>query len=88
MLLPCGTLLFAPTEAPSAQASARQGEAPAPAKPASPGEEVTRPEPGLARGLWEAPPAAFYAAIVVILLAFAYGVIRRFRLPRRQKGSS
>lgn len=53
------------------------------AQPAST-EEVHRPtEPGLARGVWEAPPYAFYVAFGVILLfalpyvAYRLGLVRR-----------
>jgi hypothetical protein len=44
---------------------------------------VHRPDPGLARGVWEAPPWAFYAAgaLVVVLalalLAARLGLFRR-----------
>ncbi|HZU84448.1 MAG TPA: hypothetical protein VE987_16075 [Polyangiaceae bacterium] len=37
-------------------------------------ESVERPEPGLARGRWEAPPWVFFAMIALMLLAVvAYG---------------
>lgn len=35
---------------------------------AGPTELVTRPEPGLARGKWEAPRAAFYVVIVLVVV--------------------
>jgi hypothetical protein len=58
------------------------------AQPAS-SEVVHRPaEPGLARGLWEASPFAFYVAFAVLfLLAVGYagarlGLLRRRRPPQ------
>jgi hypothetical protein len=54
------------------------------AQPA-PTEEVHRPtEPGLARGLWEAPPYAFYVAFgIVLLFALPYAAYRLGFLRRR-----
>jgi hypothetical protein len=49
-----------------------------------PTEEVIRPEPGLARGKWEAPAWAFWVALTVALLlvgiwvAVRRGMLRRF----------
>lgn len=51
--------------------------APAPSSSAGPTETVTRPDPGLARGVWEAPPWAFWTALGLILLAAtAYALVR------------
>jgi hypothetical protein len=38
---------------------------------------LTRPEPGLARGVWEAPRWVFFVVIAVILVtALVYGLAR------------
>jgi hypothetical protein len=38
---------------------------------------VTRPEPGLARGVWEAPRWAFFAALaVIVVFAVIYALVR------------
>ena len=42
-----------------------------------PTETVTRPDPGLARGKWEAPPWAFWLMLVVLLAGTALYVLRR-----------
>ncbi len=66
---------------------------PSPVGPASAGppatsastEVVTRPDPGLARGRWEAPRAAFYGAIGLVVLIGALALLSRLgvlRLPR------
>jgi hypothetical protein len=44
------------------------------------GETVDRPEPGLARGRWEAPPWFFYAVLVLAIVgsaAWVFGARRR-----------
>lgn len=44
----------------------------------SPTETVVRPDPGLARGKWEAPVWAFYLALaVVVVAAAAYVALKR-----------
>lgn len=43
------------------------------------GEIVTRPEPGLARGRWEAPAWGFWAALAVIVSVTVLYVLRRLR---------
>jgi hypothetical protein len=46
---------------------------------------VVRPEPGtLARGVWEAPPWAFYASAAVVLVAAVVYGAARVRLFRRR----
>jgi hypothetical protein len=58
--------------------------APPPAQAVST-ETVTRPDPGLARGRWEAPRAAFYGAIALVVLIGAFALLARLgvlRLPR------
>ena len=50
----------------------------APLPPPAPSELVERPPPGLARGVWEAPPAFFYlAGAGACLAAVAYVLARR-----------
>jgi hypothetical protein len=49
-----------------------------------PTETVSRPDPGLARGTWEAPPWAFWAMLAVVLAAAAlYLLWRTGRLRRK-----
>jgi hypothetical protein len=47
-----------------------------------PTETVTRPDPGLARGRWEAPPWAFWAMLAVLLLGTLLYVLRRMGMLR------
>ena len=62
---------------PSAPAASTPHAAPtAPAAPAAT-ETVTRPDPGLARGRWEAPAWAFWAALAVIVACTALYVLRQ-----------
>ncbi len=58
----------------------------APADPApTPTETVVRPEPGLARGVWEAPPWAFWVALgLVVVVAAGYVAARAGLLKRRR----
>lgn len=42
-----------------------------------PTETVTRPDPGLARGKWEAPAWAFWLMLAVLLAGTALYVLRR-----------
>lgn len=56
-----------------------------PATPAASTETVTRPDPGLARGRWEAPRAAFYGAIALVVVIGVFALLSRLgvlRLPR------
>jgi hypothetical protein len=47
-------------------------------------EVIHRPAPGVARGLWEAPPYAFYVALAaVIFFAVPYAAYRLGLLKRR-----
>jgi hypothetical protein len=48
------------------------------AQPSGPTETVARPDPGLARGKWEAPAWAFWVALAVILAAATLYALRRF----------
>lgn len=57
--------------------------APEPAPTAT--ETVTRPDPGLARGKWEAPTWAFWVALAVLVLGVALYVARRMGLLRLKK---
>lgn len=45
-----------------------------------PTETVTRPEPGLARGKWEAPAWAFWVALAVAIVFVTLYVLRRMGL--------
>ena len=47
--------------------------------PATPPDVVLRPEPGLARGLWEASPSTLYAAVGALLLAALLDLALRLR---------
>jgi hypothetical protein len=40
-------------------------------------ETVTRPDPGLARGKWEAPAWAFWVAMALVLAGASLYVLRR-----------
>lgn len=42
-----------------------------------PTEAVSRPDPGLARGAWEAPPWALWVALAVIVVAATLYAMRR-----------
>ncbi len=53
---------------------------------AAPSEVVTRPDPGLARGVWEAPAWAFWAALALVLLAAVFYLLRRLGLLRLRRG--
>jgi hypothetical protein len=58
---------------------------PVPGPSTAPTESVDRPDPGLARGRWEAPPWAFYvvlAAAIVGGLTWLALALRTRRLPR------
>ena len=47
-----------------------------------PTETVTRPDPGLARGKWEAPPWALWLALALIVVGTAAYVLRRMGMLR------
>ena len=51
-------------------------------------EVVTRPEPGLARGKWEAPVWAFWVVLAVVILGTAAYVLRRLGILRVGQGKS
>jgi hypothetical protein len=53
------------------------------AAPATPGEVVERPEPGLARGRWEAPTWFFYAVAVAAIVAGVAWVATSLRARRK-----
>lgn len=68
-----------------APATSASGAPSASAGPSAPAELVTRPDPGLARGVWEAPPWAFWTALgVVVVAATLYALSRAgvLRSPR------
>lgn len=62
-------------------------DAAAPAAPPTATEIVHRPDPGLGRGVWEAPAWTLYALLAgVVLAALVYaamrlGLVRRKRAP-------
>jgi hypothetical protein len=47
-----------------------------------PTETVTRPDPGLARGKWEAPAWAFWRALALIAIGTTAYVLRRMGMLR------
>ncbi len=51
-----------------------------------PTETVSRPDPGLARGKWEAPPWAFWLALALIVVGTTLYVLRRMSMLRFGKG--
>jgi hypothetical protein len=59
----------------------------------APPEIVHRPDPGLARGLWEASPSSLYVALLVVVLcallylSFRRGMFRRRRPPAPRDSS-
>ncbi len=54
-----------------------------------PSETVSRPDPGLARGKWEAPAWAFWGALALVLIAASLYALRRFGLLQlKKKGPS
>lgn len=53
-----------------------------------PTETVTRPDPGLARGKWEAPAWAFWVALAVVLVGTTLYVLRRTGILKLKSGSS
>ena len=50
-----------------------------------PSETVTRPDPGLARGKWEAPAWAFWVALAVVVVGTTLYVLRRMGKLRLKK---
>jgi hypothetical protein len=48
-------------------------------------ETVTRPDPGLARGKWEAPVWAFWVALALVLIGVGLYVAKRMGLLRLKK---
>jgi len=65
------------------QASPRPSASASPAPVAT--EIVTRPDPGLARGKWEAPAWAFWAMLGVILVGALAYLLRRMGMLSRAK---
>jgi hypothetical protein len=53
-----------------------------PGVPTVAAETVTRPDPGLGRGRWEAPAWAFWVVLAVILASSAAYLLRRLGLLR------
>jgi hypothetical protein len=59
---------------------------PASAPAAAATELVTRPEPGLARGKWEAPVWVFWVMLAVVILGAAAYLLRRLGILRIDLG--
>lgn len=53
--------------------------------PATGTETVTRPDPGLARGKWEAPAWAFWVALAVVAIGTTLYVLGRMGILKRRK---
>ncbi|HVJ91356.1 MAG TPA: hypothetical protein VM580_16240 [Labilithrix sp.] len=51
-------------------------------------EIVTRPEPGLARGKWEAPAWAFWVILALVVLGAAAYFVRRLGVLRFGEGKN
>lgn len=67
-----------------------QQPSPPPASATATGESVTRPEPGIARGVWEAPAWVFWVMLAVIVLGGIGYLLHRLgmlRLPGAQKSN-
>jgi hypothetical protein len=56
---------------------------PAPAPTPTATEVVTRPDPGLARGKWEAPVWLFWVVLALVLVGSAAYLLRRLGILRR-----
>jgi hypothetical protein len=76
-------LTLAPMLQPASSGSSGAPRPPEPAPTAT--ETVTRPDPGLARGKWEAPPWAFWVALGLVVLGVGLYVARRMGLLRLKK---
>jgi hypothetical protein len=71
--------------------SASASAAPAPTAPPAPvaTETVRRPDPGIGRGVWEAPPLLFWiVGGAALVLAVGYAAARMGLLKRRRKKRS
>ena len=70
-------------------ASMQQRSAPSAAPAPAPTEVVRRPEPGIARGVWEAPAWSFWAIAAAAVVATAvYGAWRKGWLRRRRSAKA
>src|SRR5262249_25457714 len=70
-----------PSHEPRLRPSVPEGAAsPAGAPSPTASEIVTRPEPGLARGRWEAPAWVLWAIVALVLVATALYALRRLGL--------
>lgn len=61
--------------------SASPSASAAPAAPTAT-EIVKRPDPGIARGKWEAPPWLFWAALAVVVVGATVYLLRRLGMLR------
>jgi hypothetical protein len=73
---------------PSNPSAGRSSAPAAPAAAPAGTEIVTRPEPGLARGRWEAPSWFFWAALALIVASAAAYLLRRLGILRLSKAPS
>ncbi|WP_394849339.1 hypothetical protein LZC95_18070 [Pendulispora brunnea] len=75
---PLGDVYIGPVVALSTFFQSPSAEAGAGHAPETPTAIVRRPEPGLARGVWEASPSFFYAVGgVIVVVAVVYALWRR-----------
>lgn len=72
-----------PSSSTTAPAGALSPEA---SPPPATGERVTRPDPGLARGKWEAPAWVFWAMLGAILVGSALYLLRRLGMLKLGQG--
>ena len=67
---------------PSLSPEVTPSSAPAPSPAPTATEIVTRPEPGLARGKWEAPAWTFWVMLAVVILGALAYLLRRLGVLR------
>jgi hypothetical protein len=84
-----GKDVYIPAVTEPTQPASSGSAVPAPSSAPVAKETVSRPDPGLAQGVWEAKPVAFYAAGgVVVAAAVIYAAVRAglFRKRSAPKG--
>jgi hypothetical protein len=70
------------------QPTSASGTSPPPFAAEAASETVTRPDPGLARGKWEAPAWAFWVALAVLAAATTLYVLGRMGILKRRKANA